>query len=278
MRLFLLIIFSASVFTILPPSNSAVFCQDIASGEGDASYRIKAGDTLEISVYGEPDLTKIIKVSEDGKIIYPFVGEINIMNITLKEAVVKLENILKKDYFVNPQVSIFVKEYSKFFIVGAVKNEGRFELKGNLTLLDAIALSGGAEADANLAHIKVIRKIKGEEKQYDIDLYNQGKDFLLEPLDRVIVARYGAISVLGQVRRQGNYSFAKGLTAVDAVALAGGFTDIANQNAVKVIRETKEGKKEIFNVPVANILQTGDKKRDVTLREGDIISVPESFF
>ncbi len=278
MKLFLLIFFSICTFILSPTGNNFVFCQDAIPRDSDASYRIKAGDTLEVSVYGEPDLTKIIKVSEDGKIIYPFVGEINIMDMTLKDATGKLETILKKDYFVNPQVSIFVKEYSKFFIVGAVKDEGRFELKGNLTLLDAIALAGGAETDANLAHIKVIRKVKGEEKQYDIDLYEQGKDFLLEPLDRVIVARYGAISVLGQVRKPGNYSFAKGLTAVDAVALAGGFTDIANQNAVKVIRETKEGKKEIFNVPVAGILQTGDKRKDVTLKEGDIVSVPESFF
>jgi len=279
LRLFLLIIFSVGIFIPGPFfGGKEVFGQTIALEEADSSYRIKAGDTLEVSVYGEPDLTKTVKVSEEGKIIYPFVGEFNVMNKTLREATTEIETILKKDYFVSPQVSIFVKEYSKFFIVGAVKEEGRYELKGNLTLLDAIALAGGTEPDANLSNIKVIRKSGKEEKQYSIDFSAEGKGFTLEPLDRIIVERYGAISVLGQVKKPGNYSFARGLTAVDAIALAGGFTDIANPNAVKVIRETKEGKKEIFNVPVANILQTGDKRRDVILKEGDIISVAESFF
>ncbi|MDD4182301.1 MAG: polysaccharide export protein [Candidatus Omnitrophica bacterium] len=279
LRLFLLIIFSAGIFIPGPFfGGREVFGQAIALDEADSSYRIKAGDTLEVAVYGESDLTKTVKVSEEGKIIYPFVGEIEIVNMTIREAINKIEAILKKDYFVNPQVSIFVKEYSKFFIVGAVKGEGRYELKGTVTLLDAVALAGGAEPDANLSNIKVIRKIGKEEKQYTIDFYTQGKDFILESLDRIIVAKYGAISVLGQVRKPGNYTFTKNLSVVDAIALAGGFTDIASQNAVKVIRETKEGKKEIFNVPVANILQTGDKRRDIILKEGDIISVPESFF
>ena len=278
MRLFLLIIFSIGILIPCSFRSGAAFGQTIASGEDDSLYRIKAGDTLEVSVYGEPDLIKTIKVTEEGKIIYPFVGEINVANMTLKEAVDTIEGILKKDYFVNPQVNIFVKEYSKFFIVGAVKEEGRFELKGNLTLLDAIALAGGAESDANLSNIKVIRKVGKEEKQYSVDLYTKGKDFMLESLDRIIVERYGAISVLGEVRRPGNYAFTKGLTAVDAIASAGGFSDIANQNAVKVIRETKEGKKEIFNVPVAHILKSGDKSKDVMLKEGDIVSIPESFF
>ncbi|MFA5337614.1 MAG: polysaccharide biosynthesis/export family protein [Candidatus Omnitrophota bacterium] len=278
MRLILLIFFSISILVSYSLGVKDVFGQIVASGDDDSLYRIKAGDTLEISVYGEPDLTKTIKVSEEGKVIYPFVGEIKLVNMTLKEAVDGIETLLKKDYFVNPQVSVFVKEYSKFFIVGAVKEEGRFELKGNLTLLDAIALAGGAESDANLSNIKVIRKVGKEEKQYSVDLYTKGKDFMLDSLDRIIVERYGAISVLGEVKRPGNYAFTKGITAVDVVASAGGFTDIANQNAVKVIRQTKEGKKEIFNVPVGSILKSGDKSRDIMLKEGDIVSVPESFF
>jgi len=278
MKVPLLITLLAGVFVCFPFESREIFSQDVVSEKDDSSYRIKAGDTLEISVYGEPDLTKTVKVSEEGKIIYPFIGEINVFNMPLKEATNEIETLLKKDYFVNPQVSIFVKEYAKFFIVGAVKEEGRFELKGSLTLLDAVALAGGTEPDANLSNIKVIRNSGKEEKEYSIDLYAQGKDFLLEPLDRIIVARYGAISVLGQVKRPGNYSFAKGLTAVDAVAKAGGFTDIASQNAVKVIRESKDGKRETFTVPVASILQTGDKRKDVMLKEGDIVSVPESFF
>ena len=81
---------------MFPFGNNTIFGQTIVSEEDDSSYRIKAGDTLEISVYGEPELTKVTKVSEEGKIIYPFIGEINIANMTIKEATNEIETLLKK--------------------------------------------------------------------------------------------------------------------------------------------------------------------------------------
>jgi polysaccharide export outer membrane protein len=274
--LFLLIIFIISMPASYPQGKSV---EQPSGVKGEVyAYRIKPGDTLEISVYGEPDLTKTTKVSEDGKIIYPFIGEIKVENLTISEAANEIETLLKKDYFINPQVAIFVKEYSKFFIVGAVKQEGRYELKGNLTILDAIALSGGAKEGANLSNIKVIRSIGKEESQYKVNFYTQGKDFLLQPLDRIIVDEFGDISVFGQVLRPGSYKYKRGLSTLDAIAMAGGFTDVANQNAVRVIRTNKAGQKQTFNVPVAQILKSGDKSKDLELKEGDIVSVGESFF
>lgn len=262
-----------------PQANKEVDKQAVASEDGNYVYRIKPGDTIEISVYGEPNLTKTVKVSEEGKIIYPFIGEIIIGNLTTKEATAKIENLLKKDYFVNPQVNIFIKEYAKFFIIGAINSEGSYELIGNLSLLEALALADGAKQNANLTNIKIIRKVGNEEKEYIVDFNKHGRDFLLQPLDRIIVKGYGDIAVLGQVRKPGSYKYSKGLTAIEAIALAGGFTDIADQNAVKVIRRAPgQDKKETFNVPIAHILKSGDKSRDVELKENDIISVPESFF
>jgi protein involved in polysaccharide export with SLBB domain len=65
---------------------------------------------------------------------------------------------------------------------------------------------------------------------------------------------------------------------VDAIALAGGFTELASRNAVKVIRESKSGRRKTFIVPVGDILNSGDKSRDLLLEEGDTISVSESAF
>lgn len=329
----------------------------ILSEENILSYQIKPGDTLEISVYGEPDLNKTMKVSEEGKINYPFIGEVKIAGFTIEDASTKIEELLMDGYFVKPQVSVFVKEYAKFFVVGAVNNEGGYELKGNLALLDAIALVGGVKENADISKVKVIRKSNGTQKEYIIDLNAQGKDFFLAPLDRIIVEEFGKISVLGevnrsdsyylgknanlfnaiaraggakpnanisaiqvkrkeggemkeyivslekdgerfvlksgdtifikpyekisvlgQVTRPGSYDFKPGLMAVDVIAMAGGFTEIANKNAVRVIRETKESKKKIFYVPAGDILKSGDKSKDVTLKEGDTVAVDESFF
>ncbi|MDP2922581.1 MAG: SLBB domain-containing protein [Candidatus Omnitrophota bacterium] len=329
----------------------------ILSEENILSYQIKPGDTLEISVYGEPDLNKTVKVSEEGKINYPFIGEVKIAGFTIKDASTKIEELFMEGYFVKPQVSVFVREYANFFVVGAVNKEGGYELKGNLALLDAIALAGGVKENADISKVKVIRKSNGTQKEYIIDLNAQGKDFFLAPLDRIIVEQFGKISVLGevnrsdnyylkkdatlfdaiamaggartnanlskikvrrkegektkeyilslnedserfilksgdtifvksyekisvlgQVTRPGSYDFKPGVTAVDVIAMAGGFTEIANKNAVRVIRETKESKKKIFYVPAGDILKSGDKSKDVTLKEGDTVAVDESFF
>jgi polysaccharide export outer membrane protein len=324
---------------------------------GQLAYKIKPGDSLEVSVYGEPDMVRTVKVNEEGKINYTFTGEVKIAGLTVKEAAQEIETLLKDGYFVNPQVNIFVKEYAKFFVVGAVRSEGQYELKGNLSLPDAIALAGGAKDNADLSRVKVVRKKGADIQEYILDLETQGKNFLLEPTDRVVVEEYGKISVLGevsrpdnyyltknttlfdaialaggvkenadlskievtrieegqtkdyfidlstegkkfilksqdsifvraynkisvlgQVHKPGNYSFREGMTAVDAIAIAGGFTEIANQNAVQVVRVKEDKKKETFYVPVGDILRTGDKSKDIILKEGDVISVAESFF
>lgn len=339
---------------------SLVICRQgeaLSLNDTTLSYNIKPGDTLEISVYGEPDLNKIVNVSENGKITYPFIGEIEIAGLSIKEAANKMEALLRDGYLVNPQVSIFIKEYARFMIVGAVRNEGRYELKGNLALMDGIALAQGAKDNADLSRVKVVRKKGRGEQEYIVDLETQGKSFLLEPADKIIVEEYGKvsvlgavtrsdnyhlkkntslfdilalaggakdnanlskiaitrkqadgskeyvvdlnkegkdfilksgdtvyvnpyekISVLGSVQRPGSYDFRPGLTAVDAIASAGGFTEFANRNGVKVIRMTKGSRRKTFNVPVGDILNRGDKSRDLMLEEGDTVSVSESMF
>jgi polysaccharide export outer membrane protein len=67
------------------------------------------------------------------------------------------------------------------------------------------------------------------------------------------------------------------MTVTDAIGLAGGFTDVADTNGVRVIQE-REKKKKTVKVPMGYILKTGDKSRDVALQGGDTIVVPESWF
>jgi polysaccharide export outer membrane protein len=259
-KIFLTIIL-ASLFTITG------YCAEVDTPSDEMlSYKIKSGDTLEISVYEEPDLNKTVKVSEEGKIIYPFIGEVKIGNLTVKEASREIENRLKEGFLVNPQVSIFVKEHSKFFVVGAVKIEGRYELKGNVTLLDAIALAGGTEENANLSEIKVIRKTENEDKEYVLDLYTQGKDFLLEPLDRVLIEEYGRISVLGTVNTPGSYYLKKNTNVVDALAFANGAKETADLSKIKITRQEGEEKRDY----IVNLETDG---QGFLLRNKDIVFI-----
>lgn len=85
------------------------------------------------------------------------------------------------------------------------------------------------------------------------------------------------VFVSGQVRNPGAYRFKPGMTAYQALTLAGWLTSIAAPNRTRVIRRTGEGE-EVFVVPVADIQRRGDMTRDVALEPNDVIVVPESFF
>ncbi|MBU1113316.1 MAG: polysaccharide biosynthesis/export family protein, partial [Candidatus Omnitrophica bacterium] len=222
-----------------------------SEGEGDfrateASYRIGPNDRLTITVYDEPELSRTIVVSEIGTIIFPFVGEIRVSSFTPNEVAKKIEDILGRDYLVNPQVSVLVAEYAKFFIFGAVNKEGSYEAKGELTLIDALALAGGAKPEADLSKIKVLRKESGESKEIILDLETEGRLFFLKPKDRIIVQEYGKIAVLGAVNRPGNYDFKIRLTLIDALALAGGAKQAADLSKIKVLRKESGESKEII--------------------------------
>lgn len=249
-------------------------------------YRISVNDLLEINVYQEPDLTKTVRVAVDGNISYPLLGSIQVKGLTAKELETEITNLLKEDFLVNPQVSVFVKEHAKISVLGQVRKPGSYELMAGLTVMDAIALAGGFTEKANSTDIKLVRQ-KGEEKETIAlnaeEIVEQGhkeRDVELEPGDLVIVGGLSEVSsfvvVLGQVKSPGKYPYKKGMTVVQAVASAGGLADAAAPNGTRVIR-MEEGRKRVIQVPLASILR-GERNRDVTLKEDDTIVVPESFF
>ena len=184
-----------------------------------------------------------------------------------------------KIFYLQPQDRIIVELKEKIYIIGAVANPGTYYVdKEGVSLRDALSfLVGGLDESANTSAVKVIRKENGLDRTYIVDVEIQGSSFLLFPRDRVIVKEYGSISIFGQVKEPGRYPFRVGITAVDAIALAGGFTSVAARNSVRIIRK-EEGRQKTIKVPVGRILSTGNISVDVELKENDAIVVPESWF
>jgi len=250
-------------------------------------YRISINDLLDISVYEEPDLTKTVRVDANGAISYPLIGHIGVKGLTSKELETKITDLLSRDYLINPQVSVFIKEYAKISILGQVAKPGAYELKTGLTVIDAIALGGGFTEKANVNSVKLVR-IKGKEKEtINIDvneIVSKGfkeKDVKLEPGDLIIVGELSEsasfIVVLGQVKNPGTYPYKEDMTAIQAIASAGGLTEVAAANGTRITR-IKDGRKYNIQVPVLAILGGSQKARDIRLEPGDTIVVPESFF
>ncbi len=164
----------------------------INAEESDSTYRIQHGDIIKITVLGEDELFRELRVSATGTISYPLLGEVVVHEKTTSE-LEKDMTILLNEYLVNPNVSVFVSEFSKIYVYGEVVRPGAFELSKKMTVIECITLAGGVREHANLKKVRIIRK--KENKQFDIivDLTTIAQkggtenDLVLTPGDVIIV-------------------------------------------------------------------------------------------
>jgi len=251
----------------------------------DYSYTIGPKDLLTISVFEVPELNITVRVSEDGTITLPLLGQIKVDGLSRFDLERKLASLLEKNYLKNAQVTIFIKEYQskRVSVIGAVKNPGNYELIGKQSLLQMLSLAGGLTEEAS-DRIIIIRQYSNEKtKSLIIDLEelmlkgNPKLNIPIYPSDiiNVPVERFTDIYVFGQVNNPGHIKMKKisQLTLLRAIAQAGGFTDRARKSGV-IIKRTEDGKEIQIKVNIKKILS--GKKPDIILKSNDIIFVPES--
>lgn len=160
-------------------------------------YRIHSLDILKINIYMEGDLQTNFRVSQSGRISYPFIGEVRVSGLTVSELEEKLTHLLSPDYFINPQITIFVERYHsrRIFILGAVNNPGSYDIptEKELTVVEAISLAGGFTEEAAVNKTKIVRVEDGLEKTMVVKIKDitkggdKSKDIILKPNDIVIV-------------------------------------------------------------------------------------------
>ncbi|MBU3759438.1 MAG: hypothetical protein FGM27_05845 [Candidatus Omnitrophica bacterium] len=171
------------------------FAGDPQSPIDPQGYRIGVGDLLQIEVYDEPDLTKEVRVLTDGFISLPLLGSLQAESLSVQQLQDRITELLAAKYLVNPQVTVFVKEFSNVFVFGEVKNPGTFPVYGKMTVFEAITLAGGFTEVANPAKIRVVRHERGREMSFEVDITRLTKkgdasqDMELKANDRVIVPR-----------------------------------------------------------------------------------------
>ncbi len=154
-----------------------------------------AGDTFEVRVFRQKDLTAVYSISPQGTIAFPMIGDIVAAGRTPAEVEIEIQKKLEDGFLKNPQVSILVKEYKS-----------------------------------------------------------------------------KKISVFGQVRKPGTLTFSEGMTVIEAISSAGGFTPMAQKNGVRITRGAAT-KKSRFTVPVESIGK--GKANNFFMRPGDVVFVPE---
>lgn len=130
-----------------------------------ADYRISAFDSIDISVYGESDLSvKGQQVDTTGVLTLPLVGPVPAAGKTASELGHEVERLFAQKYLRNPQVTVTVDKSvtQKVTVQGEVTAPGVYELKGPTTLLETLSLAKGELRSAKLDQVVVFRTINGQ--------------------------------------------------------------------------------------------------------------------
>ena len=145
----------------------------------EEGYQLNAGDSIRIHVYGEQDLSfNRLLVGHNGRISYPFLGELKVTGKTAAQLQQSLINGLKPDYLVDPRISVSIVKYRSFFVNGEVKRPGGVDFQPGLTLRKAISLAGGFTERANKKEVLVIADNDPQRKEQKV-----GLDYRVQPGD-----------------------------------------------------------------------------------------------
>lgn len=164
----------------------------------EEEYRIGTQDLLEVQVLGIADLRREARVNAKGLIGLPLIGAVRVAGLTAAEAEALIGGLYSKNYLQNPEVSVFVKEFTRqnVTIDGAVGKPGIYPLKGPTTLLQALAIAGGQGSLTDLSDVVLFRMEEGERRAIKFDVTKiraaEAPDPLLQPGDLVVVNRSAA--------------------------------------------------------------------------------------
>ncbi len=134
------------------------------------SYTIGTGDVLHVEVYGEPELALDLTVDSKGFVEYPFIGKLQAKEETVDSIKQEIVSMLKDGYFVNPQVTVVIKQYKPYYIQGEVRSPGSYPYEVGMTVRRAIAMAGGLTERASKKKIYLTHANSGASKEIKVDI------------------------------------------------------------------------------------------------------------
>jgi polysaccharide export outer membrane protein len=236
----------------------------------DSDYRLGPGDLLRVNVFGSPELSGEVRVSETGNITYPLIGQVQVAGKSPAQVEAQLVTaFVDGGYLKQPQVSVLVVEYvsQKVSVLGNVTKPGQYSLQSASRVLDLLAAAGGPLAKEAGDEATLVRK-DGSKIAIDLPALFGGDAAQNQPVaggDTLYVPRAPQFYIYGEVQKPGMYKLERGMTVAQAISAGGGLTTRGSQRRVVVTRKDKDGKEQRYSAKVSDELQADDV---VMVKEG----------
>lgn len=260
-------------------------------------YSIGEGDLLKITVYDNPDLATTTRVSGEGKISFPLIGDVEVNGLTAAEVQLLIADKLKDGYVRRPEVSVFIAEYrsKKVTTLGEFQKPGLVELRGNATLMEVISTAGGVTAEAG-EELVIKRKVlaAGAAQPEDVTITvplaaflagrSTGDEIKVVDGDSIYVPRIAVahVGALGEFLKPGLIELRGSFTLMEVISNAGGVTANAGDELVIKRKVLKPGASEpedvSISLPLAELLEGRAAGEPVKVADGDSIYVPRAGF
>jgi polysaccharide export outer membrane protein len=266
-RLWILTVPAAAAMLVLLATGN------VTGKDTSEEYIIGPEDVLKITLWGDKDLTGPVRVNLDGTITYKFIGRLKASGMTTYELADIISKKLSEGYIVDPQVTVQVAKYvsKKIFIIGEVNRPGTYYLTKRTTIVEAVSMAQGPTNAADPEIIIVRQDEEGKGKSITVNLQEalEGdltQNIFIEGGDSIYVSKAKTFFIMGEVHKPGQYMLDEDTTIRKAISIAGGHTERAALNRVKVVRYV-EGEEEEREVEL-----------DEMVSPLDTIVVPQSYF
>jgi polysaccharide export outer membrane protein len=281
---------------ILPPQatasqaqteiNHALVSRALLAPTPSADYRLGPGDLVEITLFNVTEEVGVtprkteVRVSQQGVITLPLLGEITVVGLTTTTFEQTLQERYKK-YLHNPKVGVFVREYNsqQISVIGEVRQPGVFKLSDPKTLIDLLAMAGGITEKAG-SQVHLHRRGPEGRESYVIDLYAlthnaEAANLPVQAGDVINVPEAGLFFVDGAVKKPGSFPLNRPYTLTQALSSAGGVDiELAKTSSITIVRRQSSIEAETTSINL-DAIQAG-KIADPQIEAEDQIIVPIS--
>jgi polysaccharide biosynthesis/export protein len=274
--------------------NRNIAAAAMLSSNASSDYRLGPEDLVEITIFNIPESmnlergvtprTNTVRVSHQGQISLPLIGEMNVKGFTALGLEKKLRDAYD-NYIYNPQVGVLIREFrQRISVIGAVQKPGVFELTGPKSVIEMLAMAGGVSEKAG-AQVHIYRQGANGGETHVIDLtvlansaglINANNSAMInipvEPGDMINVPEAGMFFVDGAVRKPGSYPLGRRYSLSQALATAGGVDPELNSNDISIFRRQAPGKVQTIALNLTEVMSGSIADPDI--RPDDVIVVP----